>query len=229
MDLVAVLPVVAAAFAIPQFVPQIVKLRRTGDVAGVSVPWAVLTGIDNGAWLAYFAASHYWFALLPSSSATVLGGGLAVMLLRRHTMSRRATAAIAAWAAVLVTAATIDHRLLGAVLTIAFLVQVVPAVVTAYRTRHPTGIARGTWRLILGELVCWAVFGAAHRDGPLMILGVTGIVSATLMLHRAQATTRSVDRDVDHQDPRPPVGQPVDDPPIGSDQGGDAGEVLVDR
>jgi hypothetical protein len=60
-------------------------------------------------------------------------------------------------------------------------------VTTAYRTRHPTGIARGTWRLILAEVSCWAVFGAASRDGPLIVLGTTGIASALLMLHRARS------------------------------------------
>jgi hypothetical protein len=82
-------------------------------------------------------------------------------------------------------AAVLDRRMLGAVLTGAFLIQVVPAVVTTYRTHHPTGIARGTWRLILAETSCWAVFGAAHHDGPLVVLGTTGIVSSLLMLHRA--------------------------------------------
>jgi hypothetical protein len=37
-DLLDALPIAAAAFAIPQFLPQIRKLRRTGDTAGVSWP-----------------------------------------------------------------------------------------------------------------------------------------------------------------------------------------------
>jgi hypothetical protein len=186
MDLVALLPVVAAACAVPQFVPQIRKLRRTGDTAGLSTPWAVLTGINNAAWFGYFAASRYWFALVPSSSASLLGGGLGIMLQRRHPLRRRAVLLIAGWVAVIAGAAAVDRRLLGAVLTVAFLIQVVPAVVAAYRTRHPTGISRGTWRLILAEVACWAVFGAANRDGPLVVLGTTGMLSALLMLHQAR-------------------------------------------
>jgi len=186
MDAVALLPVVAAACAVPQFVPQIRKLRRTGDTAGLSTPWAVLTGINNAAWFGYFAASHYWFALVPSSSASLLGGTLGVMLQRRRPLPRRTALLIAGWIALVAAAAVVDRRLLGAVLTGAFLIQVVPALVTAYRTPHPTGIARGTWRLLLGELTCWSVFGAANHDGPLVVLGTTGIVAALLMLHRAR-------------------------------------------
>jgi hypothetical protein len=32
------------------------------------------------------------------------------------------------------------------------------------------------------------VFGTAQRDGPLIVLGATGMISALLMLHRARAT-----------------------------------------
>jgi len=188
MEAVALLPVLAAGFAVPQFVPQILKLRRTGDTAGLSTPWALLTGINNAAWFGYFAASHYWFALIPSSSASLLGGTLGVMLTRRRTMTRRAGVIIVLWVAVLGVAATVDRALLGTALTVAFLIQVLPAVVTAYRTHHPTGIARGTWLLILGEVSCWAVFGTAKHDAPLMILGTTGVVSALLMLNRARAS-----------------------------------------
>jgi uncharacterized protein with PQ loop repeat len=189
MEPITVLPVLAAGFAVPQFVPQIRKLSRTNDTAGLSTSWALLTGINNAAWFGYFAASRYWFALIPSSSAALLGGWLGIMLNRRRTMTDRVWAIIGAWAVVLVIAASIDRRLLGATLTGAFFVQVVPAVVAAYRTRRPTGIAPGTWLLILAELSCWAVFGATNHDGPLTILGTTGVISALLMLNRARTTS----------------------------------------
>jgi PQ loop repeat len=188
MDAITVLPVLAAGCAVPQFVPQIVQLHRTNDAAGLSTPWALLTGINNAAWFGYFAASHYWFALIPATSAALLGGILGIMLNRRRTMTRRSWMTIGAWTVVLGVAASVDRRLLGATLTGAFLIQVIPAVTTANRTSHPTGISRGTWRLILAELSCWATFGAAKRDGPLIILGTTGVISALLMLNRARTT-----------------------------------------
>jgi len=62
-------PVAATVFAVPQFLPQILKLRATRDPSGVSWAWATLTCLNNAAWLAYFALEHYWTALVPSSSA----------------------------------------------------------------------------------------------------------------------------------------------------------------
>src|SRR6266705_811700 len=168
IDLLDYVPIAAAGFAVPQFLPQIRKLRATGDSAGVSPSWAALTSVNNAAWIAYFTMSRYWTALVPSSSATLLAGTLAVMLLRRREPGGRAG--------------------LGALLTAAFLLQVTPSVWTAYRTVRPTGISSGTWLLILGELACWMIFGLHAADPRLITLGASGIIVSVLMLARIHRT-----------------------------------------
>jgi uncharacterized protein with PQ loop repeat len=205
VDAITVLPVLATGFAVPQFVPQILKLHRTNDTAGLSTHWAVLTSINNAAWFGYFAASRYWAALIPSTSAALLGGCLGIMLNRRHKMACRSWAMIGIWAIVLSAAASIDRHLLGVLLTGGFLIQVIPAVFMAYRTRQPTGIARGTWQLVLAELSCWAIFGAAKHDGPLIVLGATGVISALLMLNRVQTTARQPVAHSEHSEHRHPA------------------------
>ena len=79
----ASLPLVAVVLAVPQFLPQLARVRRSGTMAGVSWSWAALTSVNNAAWLAYFALSGFWTALVPAISATVLSGLLAVELARR--------------------------------------------------------------------------------------------------------------------------------------------------
>jgi hypothetical protein len=138
-DLVDYLPIAAAAFAVPQFLPQLRKLRATGDTAGVSWSWATLTSVNNAAWFVYF----------------VLAGRAG----------------------------------LGTLLTAAFILQVTPSIWTAYRTDHPTGVSRGTWLLILGELSCWTIFGLHASDPRLLTLGLTGVTASALMLHRIRRTT----------------------------------------
>ena len=186
-------PIAATAFAVPQFLPQILKFRATGDTAGVSRAWATLTCLNNAAWLAYFALEHYWTALVPSCSATVLAGTLAVLLCVKDRPRLRASAAtsIAAWAAMLVAAYLILGRTgLGALLTAAFVVQVAPSLWTAYRTERPTGVSAGTWLLILGELCCWLTFGLHESDPRLITLGLTGVTASALMLARIRRTSR---------------------------------------
>jgi hypothetical protein len=80
---------------------------------------------------------------------------------------------------------------LGALLTAAFVVQVAPSIWTAYRTEHPTGLASGTWLLILGELSCWLTFGLYKSDPRLIALGLTGVTASTLMLARIYRTSHA--------------------------------------
>src|SRR5690349_5329040 len=150
------LPIAAAAFGIPQYVPQIVNLRVTHDTSGVPWSWATLTSLNNSAWLAYFMLSGYWTAIMPSSAATLLAGTLATMLARYGRATSRATKLIGAWAGLLVAGYLIAGRTgLGTLLTVASVVQVAPSIWTAYRTERPTGISAETWMLIFGELACW--------------------------------------------------------------------------
>jgi uncharacterized protein with PQ loop repeat len=183
-------PIAAAAFAIPQFLPQLLKLQRTDDTAGVSWPWAALTSVNNAAWFAYFALSAYWAALVPSSSATLLAGALAAMLARRGRATARPVVLVGAWAMLLAAAVAVAGRAgLGTLLTAAFVLQVTPSIWTAYRTARPTGISQGTWLLILGELSCWATFGVYKSDPRLIVLGLTGAAASLLMLARIRRTT----------------------------------------
>jgi uncharacterized protein with PQ loop repeat len=182
-------PLAAAAFAIPQFLPQLVKLRATRDTAGVSWSWATLTGVNNGAWLVYFALSGYWTALVPASSATLLAGALATMLALSGQAKARPALIIGGWTALLGAALTAAGRTgLGTLLTAAFVLQVTPSIWTAYRTDRPTGISHGTWMLILGELSCWTIFGVHNGDPHLATLGFTGVAASVLMLARIHRT-----------------------------------------
>jgi hypothetical protein len=44
-------PIAAVVFGVPQLVPQIRKLRSTGDGAGVSRARATLSTVSNAAWI----------------------------------------------------------------------------------------------------------------------------------------------------------------------------------
>ena len=101
IDVLDYAPIAATTLAIPQFLPQIVKLRATRDTAGVSWAWALLTSLNNAAWIAYFTLARYWSALVPAIAATLLAGLLALMLTRRGQAEPRSAWLIAGWAALL--------------------------------------------------------------------------------------------------------------------------------
>ena len=100
-------------------------------------------------------------------------------------MPKRPAVLASAWAVVLLTAAAAFGRAgLGSALAVAFLLQVTPSVWTVYRSRDTTGVSRGTWLLIFGELLCWGVFGIHEADPRLIVLGATGVVASLLVLAR---------------------------------------------
>jgi uncharacterized protein with PQ loop repeat len=183
------LPLVAAFLAVPQFLPQLARIRRAGTTAGVSWSWAALTSVNNAAWLGYFALSGFWTALVPAVSATVLSGLLAIVLARCGGVPKRPMMLTSAWAVVLVAAAAVYGRTgLGSALAVAFLLQVTPSVWTVYRSRDTAGVSRGTLLLIFGELLCWGVFGIHEADPRLIVLGATGVVASLLVLARVSWT-----------------------------------------
>ncbi len=184
-DLLTYTPIAAAAFGVPQFVPQIHRLWSTDDAAGLSWSWASLTALNNAAWFGYFLLAHYWTALVASSCVSLLAGTLTMMLARRGQATLRQLVLIGCWAATLAAGYGIAGRDgLGTLLAAAFAVQVVPSLRVAYRTAHPTGISAGTWALILGELSCFLLFGLHESDPRLIALGATGIMASFLMLAR---------------------------------------------
>jgi len=182
----ASLPLVAACLAVPQFLPQLARVRRAGTAAGVSWSWAALTSVNNAAWLAYFALSGFWTALVPAISATAASGLLAVVLARRGGGVPKRPAVLASmWTVVLITATAAFGRTgLGSALAVAFLLQVTPSVWTVYRSRDTSGVSQGTWLLIFGELLCWGVFGIHEADPRLIVLGATGVMASLLVLAR---------------------------------------------
>jgi uncharacterized protein with PQ loop repeat len=188
----SLLPLIAALFAVPQFLPQLARLRRTGDAAGVSCAWASLTSVNNGAWTAYFALSRLWTALAASISATLLAGILAVWLARQGELPPRAALSITGWAALLaVTGGVFGRAGLGTALTASFILQTAPSVWKAYRSESVSGISAGTWLLIFGELLCWGIYGTYELDPRLIVLGWTGVAASLLILIRVAAQARS--------------------------------------
>lgn len=206
-DLLNYAPVAAAAFAVPQFVPQIRRFCSTCDTEGVSWSWAALTCLNNAAWTAYFVHARYWTALVASVSVAVLAGLLAIVL----TVAPRPTSAasapvprvqasvgrgrmpvgsrplilLASWIGLLVIAWAVGGSAgLGILLTAGFIVQVTPPLWAAYRVARPTGVSAGTWLLIFAELACWLMFGAQESDPRLITLGAAGVIASALMLAR---------------------------------------------
>jgi uncharacterized protein with PQ loop repeat len=191
-EVLANIAVIAATIATLLFlVPQIVKLVRTQDSAGVSTTWPALGLAANTGWVVYFIGEALWVSVAAPVGAAagyavtlwVLGKSgrpLGAGLLRGITFSAVlvATAIVAGWAA------------LGVALGLSFGIMMAPTLWTAYRTPRPTGISPGTWLLGVVEALLWGFYGWHHADAGVITFAVVAAAGSAAMLARYTAAAR---------------------------------------
>jgi uncharacterized protein with PQ loop repeat len=183
MSALEILPLFATVAAVPQLLPQLIRLIRSRRPDGVSPAWANLTAASNVGWFAYFTSTELWTAMVPSATCSLLAAAIVVALAGAGVRVRSGVAIGAGWLAVLAGAFLLGGPSgLGAVLTVAFLLQVTPSLRAAWRTARPVGVSRVTWGLIGVEVLCWGTVGVLDARLPLIILGATGSAAAAAML-----------------------------------------------
>jgi uncharacterized protein with PQ loop repeat len=170
--------------------PQVARIRRTGDIAGVSVTAAALTVSSEIGWTVYLGGEALWSAV-PEGAFNIAANALLVVAVRRAGGSARTALFTAlAWMTVLLTARWLGGPgSIAALLGVAYVVQLTPAVVTAWRTWSPSGIATSTWMMRLVESALWGTYGYVRGDPPLIVFGLLGVTESTAILVR-KVTTR---------------------------------------
>jgi uncharacterized protein with PQ loop repeat len=169
--------------------PQLARVRRTGDIAGVSITAAALTVSAELGWAVYLCGEGLWSAVPEGVFNITANALLAIAVARAGGSTRPALGAATAWLIVLVAARWMGGpAALAALLGVAYAVQLTPAVVTAWRTWSPSGIAAPTWVLRLGEALLWGVYGHLRHDLPLIMFGVLGTVESSAILLRKHVT-----------------------------------------
>lgn len=180
-------------------IPQIVKLVRTRDPAGVSATWPSIGLVTNGAWSAYLIHAGLWPASISTFLMVLFYGVVLWALARAGRSIRRSLGRGLTWlSALVILTAAAGWFVLGVVLGFSQFLQVAPALITAYRTHLPTGIAPATWWIAGTEGLLWGYYGWFHADIPIMIFAATYATTAGLMLGRYHAVVRPSSR------PRPP-------------------------
>lgn len=183
----------AAALAVTAstVVPQTVRLLRTRDSAGVSPTWTALGAVSAAFWTAYLVQGRLWWPAVADAAAG-LSYVLALTVLHRQGVRvRRSLVVGAAWGAAFLGAGAIGGwPAVGALLGVAFAVQVTPSLWTAYRTEQPTGAALATWRLVVAEGVLWGLYGLGVADHAVVAFGVIAVLAGTAMVLRIRSTHR---------------------------------------
>ncbi len=189
-ETLANIAIVAATLGTITFLlPQIVKLVKTKDSAGVSSTWPALGFVTNVGWFTYVINRQLWAAML-APFVTFVSYAVTLWALSRSGRDLRASAVRGAVWGILLVATTLGAGwvALGVVLGLSYGVMIAPSVWTAYRTNDPSGISPGTWWIGVAEAALWGYYGLFHSDRGIITFGVVGVIGSALILTRYYAT-----------------------------------------
>jgi len=178
------LAVTATVFAATFLLPQITRLSRRGDTAGISTTWAAFGLITNSVWVAYLGRLGLWAGVMPPAFGVVTYGVVLWLIVRRA----RGRAWIWTSASYLATLALVGPFFgadgIGLILAAAPLFQITPGVVAVFRTRHPTGVAPFTWALLAAIGLTRGSYGWLVDDLALIGYGLITCLGSMLILVR---------------------------------------------
>lgn len=159
--------------------PQLVRLVRTRDTAGISATMAALGALSCMAWTFYGFAVEAWPLVVTGGLEAAEYLAFCVLLQRAHHPFRRAVVMTAVGTAGMLLAMTLAEVIgqdmwsgLGAALNVAVVAQYFPAVLEANRAPATTGIALGTWVIVGMNGTLWGLYGALIGDLALVEYGL---------------------------------------------------------
>lgn len=165
-------------------VPQLVRLVRHRDVAGVSATWIALGIVTNTVWVLYLGRLGLW-AGVPAPALALVTYALMLLVVARLERHRIWLGASIAY---LVSMAGIGHLggegALGLVLALSPTIQILPALVAVFRESRPSGVSPATWLLGTGEATLWGAFGWLVHDLALVGYGLLTTTGSVLILAR---------------------------------------------
>lgn len=185
--LIITLVVIANVLGSAMAYPQAAKMLRTGNAEGVSAVWAGVSVSMNLWWLMYGLANRLWGLVPTSAIAAVLYGIIVVQFARsvgRGAVRGLAVGALLFGMAPMPVLVVAGWQAAGVTIGLCYGMQLMPAVVAAWRTRELSGVASGTWFLAWFEGLVWGIYGIYVLDGALMVGGVSGVALSTLMIVR---------------------------------------------
>jgi len=185
--------ILATVSTVVFLLPQIAKLKRTGDSSGVSTTWAALGFVSNVGWFTYMISQSRWYAVVAPLSTFIFYAVALRALAGTGRDLRNATVIAVGWSLVLGGVAVGGGwTTLGVVLGLTYAAMVTPSIWTAYRSRKPSGVSAGTWWIGSVEALLWGLYGLYHMDPGIITFGTVQLMASALMLTRYYTTRRLV-------------------------------------
>jgi len=192
LSLVDVIGLVSVVLATWFALPQLIKLRRDGATAGLSVESLANSAISLTAWTVYGVAHGKPWVVL--ASAAGLPATVATIVLAMRAGQRLAAKLPLVWATLLLLTAAVDRlygsHLIDLVLGCSILWFVAPAAATAWRSPDVSGLAVQTWVVLAADGAVFGLYGVVADVLADKVYAVTSIAGAAVVLARLAVGTR---------------------------------------
>jgi uncharacterized protein with PQ loop repeat len=194
VDLLGFISVVLATwFALP----QLLKLRRDGSTAGLSLESLANSTISLTGWTIYgIGHGKAWVVL---ASVAGIPATLATLVIAVRAGHRLAPRLPVVWATLLAFTATVDHlygtQLIDIVLGCSILWFVAPSAVTAWRSDDVSGLAAQTWLVLAADGAVFGLYGIVADVLADRVYSVTSLAGAAVVLARIALGDRTAPAD----------------------------------
>jgi uncharacterized protein with PQ loop repeat len=187
MTAVAVLGTLAAASSLLFVWPQVVRLARTGDVDGVSVPATLFAMAGYAAWILYGLREGLPFVVGANVQAAVGFGLVVAMTARRRPVEPTVWLGACAGLGLIVLVFVALPGAFGALAIVASSAGFVPQAIVAVREPDLSGLSIWTYVLIGLSTSVWAAYGIAESDAyvvapTLVVLPCVIVIAARIRL-----------------------------------------------
>jgi len=194
VSIVDALGLVSVVLATWFALPQLVKLRRDGITAGLSLESLANSAVSLTAWTLYgIGHDNAWVVL---ASAAGIPATLATIAIAMRAGVRLAPKLPILWSALLLATATVDamsgSHLIDIALGCSILWFVWPAAVTAWRCDDVSGLAAQTWLVLAADGAVFGLYGLVADVFADRVYGVTSIAGAVVVLARIAVGPRQV-------------------------------------
>ena len=186
LSLVDVLGLVSVVLAVWFAMPQLVKLRRGGSTAGLSLESLANSTISLTGWTIYgLAHTNAWVTLASAAGIPATFATLVIAVRAGHKL--RATMPVT-WAAMLTVVAVVDQvfgsHLIDVALGCSILWFVAPAATTAWRSADVSGLAAQTWLVLAADGAVFGLYGLLADVTADRVYAVTSVLGSGVVLAR---------------------------------------------
>ncbi len=195
-------------------IPQLLRLLRSRDAAGLSATSLLFGSVNVAAWTLYLADARAWGLVASNVLASLVWFAVVALALRalRPTWSWWLPAA---WLVVLLAVILLDRPVLGTVLGLGSLLTYTPQALRVWQTDTVSGISAATWVITAVQSIAWVIQSAADGlPGGIVSGTVTTLTAASVLtavaVRRERRGTRTPPSPVPPLAPVPPLGTDPD-------------------